>query len=165
LITKTCSLETLCGQESISISKEVVAANNVVIVPDRIWGKDRLNSDFIPLLKEIQLRVETSYIATRDPAGPGYYDFRGGEYELPLLIVKDVVLPIVLGIIANRIDKMLSDYQESKRKDPKNIKLHEPSIKARWYITESEEYFELEGPATEASRAISTYLEHRRKQS
>jgi hypothetical protein len=165
LITKTFSLETLCSQESISISKEVVAANNVVIVPDRVWGKDRLNSDFIPLLKDMRLRVRTSYIATRDPAGLGYYDFRGGEYELPLFIVKDLVLPIVLGLVANRIDKMLSDHQDSKRKDPKNVKLHEPVVKARWYITESEEYFELEGPAAEASRAISTYLGHRRKQS
>jgi hypothetical protein len=160
LITRTLSLEALCDQESISVGTDVVKANKVVIIPKRIDGIDRLNSDFIPLIKKIRLETQSSYIAKRD-GEPGYYDFRGGEYELPLLILQVVVLPIVLGIIANRIDKMLSDYLESKKKNPKNTKLQEPSIKARWYITESQEYFELEGPASEAAKTISKFLEER----
>lgn len=164
MITKTLSFEALCTQEDIAISPSVVASNNVVIVPKRIDGKDYLNSDFIPLIKKIRLEAKTSHIARRD-GEPGYYDFRGGEYELPLFILKDVVLPIVLGIIANRLDKMLSDYQKSKEEDPKNPRLQEPPIKARWYMTESQEYFELEGPAGEASKVISKFLDERKKES
>jgi hypothetical protein len=164
MISKTLSLQALCAQESITISPAVVAANNVVIVPKRIDGKDRLNSDFIPLIKQIRLKAGTSYIAKRD-GEVGYYDFRGGEYELPLFILKDVLLPILLGILANRIDKMLFEYQESKKEDPDNKHLHEPEIKARWYITETQEYFELQGPASEASVSIKAYLKERSRKS
>lgn len=160
--SKRLSLEELCAQENISLRTEIVTANNVVIVPKSVDGKDRLNSDFIPVIKEIRLRAKTSYIASRD-GEPEYYDFRGGEYELPLLILKDVVLPIVLGIIANRLDKMLSDYQKSKKEHPSNVKLQEPITKVRWYLTESLEYFELEAPVGEAYKTISAYLQARKK--
>ncbi len=164
MISKTLSLEALCVQENISLSTEVVKANNVVVVPKRIDGKDRLPSDFIPLIKEIRLQAKTFYLASRDTE-PEYYDFRAGEYELPLLILKDVVLPIVVTIIANRLDKMLSDYQKSKKEQPGNVKLQEPVTKVRWYLTESLEYFELEAPVGEAHKIISSYLEERKRKS
>ncbi len=164
MISKTLSLEGLCAQEDIVIDSSIAAANNVVIVPKRIKGKDHINSDFIPLIKRIRLETKTSHIAKRD-GEPSYYDFRGGEYEFPLFILKEVVLHLVLGVIAIEIDKMLSNYWKSKKEDPDNPRIQEPSIKARWYITESQEYFELEGPATEASETISRYLKERKRKS
>lgn len=162
MISRKLSLQELSTQENIPLSNEIVAANNVVIVPKRIDGKDRLNSDFLALIKEIRLQAKTSYIASRNGESE-YYDFRGGESELPLFILKDVVLPIVLGIIANRLDQMLSDYQKSKKENPSNVKLQEPVTKVRWYLTESLEYFELETPVGEAYKTITAYLQARKK--
>ncbi|MGA3404446.1 MAG: hypothetical protein ABSD49_01790 [Candidatus Bathyarchaeia archaeon] len=164
MISKTLSLEALCAQESISLSTAVVTVNNVVIIPKRIAGRDLLSADFVPLIKKIRLEASPSHLANRD-VEPEYYDFRANEYEIPLLIIKEAVLPVVLSLISAWIYNKLSEYRESKKKHPNNVKLQEPTIKARWYITESQEYFELEGPASEASMSISTFLQERPRKS
>ena len=155
------ALKDILIKENIKIPSETIRENNAIIVPRQFDQEEYIDSFAITVIKKMKAEVEKLYIAKRKDQLK-YADFRGGEYEYPLILMKEVVAPVVLGIISAWIYEKIREYRKAKKSDPKNPLIREPRVKVRGYIIDSEKYFEIEGSATEAVKDISaTFLKER----
>jgi len=147
------SLGDLLTKENIEIPQKILDESKVVIIPKEIGGVDHINSHLIPFIKRIQVELNPVTIASRDEKYD-FYDFRGGEYEFPLIIVEHVVAPIVIGLITSWIHSKIKEYNTQKEDDPQNPLVKEPSVKVKIFIKDDSKYLEVEGPASEVVEEI-----------
>jgi hypothetical protein len=154
MLQKKITLSEVIAMEKATISEEEVKKKNVVVVPSTFNGKDIIQANAIAPTKELIAKAGNSIIAYRSKEHK-YSDFRGGEYEFPLYILKEVVLPIFIAIFSSWVYDKIKEYKEEKEAQPENPLVKEPTIKVRGYITEKSKYFEIEGTATQVAKEIS----------
>ncbi len=158
MLQKNLTLSEVLSMEKATISEDVVQEKNVVVIPSTIDGKDVIEAYAINPTKEIMLKSGNSLIAYRNKEESKYADFRGGEYVIPLFILKEVVLPLFVGVISAWLYDMIKNYKETKKAQPENPLIKEPTVKVRAYITDKSKYFEIEGTATQAIKEISEQI-------
>ena len=130
MFLKKIALKEVLSKENIEISSEVITENGIIIIPKQIKQKDYLDSYSISIIKKMKMQIEKVHIAKRKDELK-YSDFRGGEYELPLMLMKEFVIPIFIGIISAWLYDKIKNYKKSKEIDPKNPLIQEPKIKVR----------------------------------
>jgi len=151
-------LGVVLNSEKINLSDDVLEKKDIIVIP-KLWKNETeyIDIESAMILKEIRLKGKEIEIANRGHEVV-YSDFHGGEYELALFVLKNMALPILIGIIANRIDKKIEKYKMDKKEEPSNVLIKEPKIKIKYYNLDKKEYIEIEGSASEVKKEIADVI-------
>lgn len=157
-LAKSINLEELFKCEKLEFPQQILAENDLVIVPTQ-WGADKQYFDcsIVSTLKELKVKIpKTEIYSTKEIT---YRDFRSADFEAPLfIIINDYVRPIVLSLISRWIANIISNYLKKKKENPENKRVKEPSVKVRYYREKKKKYFEIEGDATTVQEIVKELM-------
>lgn len=143
---ETISINDLLKQYDKQLDDSVIKLNDVIIVPHT-----RLSSDDVIIIK--RMRANNKKVHIPDAEQVQYQEFRGGEFELALImIVNQTAIPILTNIVSSWIYDKVKGY--SAKEKTKNDNLNIPPFKLEFYITKDKKYIKLEGQADDVLKGL-----------
>lgn len=139
-------------KHNINLDDTVLTKNDVVVIPNQ-WGEKSalLTADDIYVIKE--LRGTGRKIHVQDQEKMKIQDFRGGEFELAMMIVNEAIKPVLISIVSAWIYDKIKSYREAKKEAPES-KVQPPKFKLKYYFTKNKKFVEIEGDAEEAAKIL-----------
>lgn len=143
---KTIELNELLQQEGVQGSNLPITENDVIVIP-----KVRLSEDDIEVIKKIRANNNKVYIHNLDQTQ--FKDFRGGEYVLGLLILKEIAIPIVMEAAKNWVNGRITSWKKRKQENQKS-EIKPPDFKMEFYVTDKKKYMKIEGDSETSLKAL-----------
>jgi len=143
---ETITFNDLLKRYNRQLDDSITKSNDVIVIPNT-----RLSADDIQIIKRIRNNDKKVHIP--DSEKIKYKEFRGGEFELALMVINQTVVPLVIGIVSAWIYDKIKGYSTLK-KDTKNDDLKRPPFKLEFYFTKNEKYVNLEGEADDILKAL-----------
>jgi len=144
---KTIPLEEFLTQKNLVLDENTLNTNDVVVIP-----RPSLNTEDVTIIKRLRANQKKVYI--HDFGKRKYSEYRGGEYELALMLLDKVILPIVVGALTALIISTIKSWKKTKEKVSPKTDTEPPDFKMEFYIKDNKKYVKIKGDADTALKEL-----------
>ncbi len=144
---KIIPLDSLLEEINIKIDESIIESDSIIVIP-----QPELNSDDVTLIK--RLRSNNKKVHIHDFENRKYVELRGGEFDLALMIIDKMAIPIIVSLTTMWIGKRLQAWKDEKKEIAPDSLVDAPDFKMEYYIKNDKRYVKIKGDAETALKEL-----------
>lgn len=144
---RSISLDDFLKEKNLILDDDVLKNNDAIVIPN-----PTLNVDDVAIIKRLRANQKKVHIHNFEERK--YSEHRGGEYELALMFLNAVILPIAVGIVTNWITSTVKSWKKTKEEVSPQTDTQPPDFKMEFYIKDKKKYVKIKGDAETALKEL-----------
>lgn len=145
--SRSVSLSDFLKEKNLILDDDVLKNNDAIVIPH-----PTLNTDDVTVIK--RLRANQKKVHIHDFEERKYSEYRGGEYDLALMFIDKVLLPITVSIVTTWIISTVKSWKKTKEEVSPKTDTQPPGFKMEFYIKDDKKYVKIEGDAETALKEL-----------
>ncbi len=143
---KQIPLDVFLNDINIKLNDSAIG-HDIVVIP-----RPMLNSDDVTMIKRLRNNSKKVHIHNYDDRK--YVELRGGEFELALMLIDKLAIPIIVSLTTLWISKRLESWKAEKKETSPDSIVDPPDFKMELYIKDKQRYIKIDGDAETALKEL-----------
>ena len=140
---RSISLSDFLKEKNLVLGDDVLKNNDAIVIPH-----PTLNTDDVTIIKRLRANQKKVHIHNFEERK--YSEHRGGEFDLALMFIDKVLLPITVSIVTTWIVSRVKSWKKTKNEVSPKTDTQPPDFKMEFYIKDDKKYVKIEGDADKA---------------
>lgn len=145
--SRSISLDDFLKEKNLVFDDDLLKNDDTIVIPN-----PTLNKDDVTVIKRLRANQKKVHIYNFEERK--YSEHRGGEFELALMFVNGLVLPIAVGIITKWINSTIQSWKKTKEEVSPQTETDPPDFKMEFYIKDKKRHVKIEGDAETALKEL-----------